>query len=186
MGCLSKKVRGSAVLGVVSVLTTSRSWLGWQPSLMGIAHHLPLCTASPPSSTPLFFACYEGLHFNASIFLKGMGYLRCRLYVWRSDSCSPGDGPSQAGCESTPLMAGLMVFSPVHQRLISYGGHQECLGYCRVFPLRKSVQGTDTWLSCGKASWPHQQADIWEVQSALWSLAWSLVLFFHILPASIW
>lgn len=90
--------------------------LCWQPSLMGIAHRLPLCAAPPPSSTPHFSACCQGLHFNTSIFLKGMGYLRCRLYMWWSDSCSPGDGPSRAGCERAPLMAGLMVFSPVHQR----------------------------------------------------------------------
>lgn len=166
--------------------------LFWQPAGPGCAGSLPswasltvcpLRAAPPPSSTPHFFACYEGLHFYASIFLKGMGYLRCRLYVWRSDSCSPGDGPSRVGCGSAPLMAGLMVFSHVHQRLISYGGQQESLGYCGVFHLRKFMQGTDTWLCCGRASWPHQRADTWEGQSAH---AWSLVLFFHILPASIW
>lgn len=183
MGCLSKKVSGSAVLDLC---------LFWQPAGPGCAGGLPssasltvcpLCAVPPPSPTPHFISCYEGLHFNASIFLKGMGYLRCRLYMWISNSCSPGDGPSQAGCESAPLMAGLVVFSPVHQQLISYGGQQESLGFCRIFHLRKFVQGTETWLFCGRVSWPHQQPDAWEVQSAC---AWSLVLFFHILPASIW
>lgn len=37
-----------------------------------------------------------------------------------------------------------LVFWYFHQQLISYGGQQESLGYCRVFHLRKFVQGTET------------------------------------------
>lgn len=62
-------------------LTTSRSWLCWWPSLMGITHHLPpLCSLLLPLP-PIYFACYEGLHFNTHIFLKGMSCLRCRLLI---------------------------------------------------------------------------------------------------------
>lgn len=48
----------------------------------------------------------------------------------RRDSCSTVDGPSRVGCESALLMANLLVFSAVHQRLVGHGGQQESLGYC--------------------------------------------------------
>lgn len=123
---------------------------------MGITHRLlPLCSLLLP--LPLMVFVLWGITFQCQYFFKGYGLSE----VQAPDSCSPGDGPSQAGCESAPLME---VFSPVHQRLISHGEQQESLGYCRVFHLMKSVQGTDTWLFCGRASWPHQWADTWEVQ----------------------
>lgn len=149
--------------------------LFWQPARPGFADSLsscalltvcPLCAEPSPSSTPHFLHVMRDYISMPVVFLKGTGYLRCRLYVWRSDSCSPGDGPSWSGCESAPLMAGLLVFSSVDQRLISCGGQQESLDCCSVFHLRKFEQGTDTWLSWGRASWLHQWADAWEVQSA--------------------
>lgn len=124
--------------------------LCWQPSLC----LPPLCCASP-FLYPSFSCMLWGITFRHQYFLKGMGYLRCRLYMWRPDS--PGNGPSWAGCDRAPLMAGLTC-AP---KMLSYRGQQESLGYCRVFHLRKFVQGTDMWLSCGRASWSR-----WEVQSA--------------------
>lgn len=63
--------------------------LFWQPAGPGCAGGLPswasltvcpLCAAFS-FLYPSWFLCYEGLHFNASIFLKGMGYLRCSLPI---------------------------------------------------------------------------------------------------------
>lgn len=132
----------------------------WQPAAPGCAGGLPswawltICPfcAAFPFLYPSFFCMLWGITFQCQYFFKGYGLSEVQV----PDRCSPGDGPSQAGCEGTPLME---VFSPVHQRLISHGGQQESLGYCRVFHLMKFVQGTDTWLSCGRASWLHQWAD---------------------------
>lgn len=85
-----------------------------------------------PLPLPLIFCMLWRITFRCQDFLKGMGYLRCRRYVRRYDSCSTVDGPSWAGCESTPLVTNLLIFSAVHQRVICHGGQQESLGYCRV------------------------------------------------------
>ena len=184
-----KKVSGSAVMWVVSVLTTSRSRPCWWPSPICISHRLiPLPSASPVPY-PSFFACYEGLCFNVGIILKGTGYLRCRLYVQRYDSCSTVDGPSWAACRSTLLMANLLVFSAVHQRLISHGGKQESLGYRRAIAhVDICAQGAEVWFSCGRRA----ALEVLLAAPGRGCLrsqsirAGSLILFFHILPASIW
>lgn len=112
MGCLSKKVSGSAVLDLC---------LFWQPAGPGCAGGLPssasltvcpLCAVPPPSPTPHFFSCYEGLHFNASIFLKGMGYLRCRLYMWISNSCSQEMAQAKLAVKALLLWLVLWYFHP--------------------------------------------------------------------------
>lgn len=97
--------------------------------------HLHLSSSDPFAQClllplPLIFCMLWRITFQCQYFLKGMGYLRCRLYVQRRDSCSTVDGPSRVGCESALLMANLLVFSAVHQRLVGHGGQQEGLGYC--------------------------------------------------------
>lgn len=183
-----KKVSSSAIMWVVSFLTTSGSCPCWGPSPICISHRLiPLASASP-FPYPSFSCMLRGIAFQCQYFFKAVGYPRCRLYVQRHDSCSPG----QAGCERALLVAHLLVFSAVHQRLIIHGGGNESAWVIAgVFHMRKSVhqaQGIDAWFSCRSAGalkvlWWYQGEDAWEMQSAC---ACSLFLLFHILPALIW
>lgn len=86
----------------------------WWPS--------PICISSSQASAqclpfplPLSFCMLWRITFQCQCFLKGMGYLRCRLYVQRYDSCVTGDDPSRVSCETSLLMANLLVFSAHHQ-----------------------------------------------------------------------
>lgn len=143
MGCLSKKSRWLSS-NVVSVLTTSRSSCadGLLPS------HLIVWSLCLPLPLHLIFCMFWRITFQCQCFLKGMGYLRCSLDVQRHDGCSTVDRPGWAGCESTLLMANLLVFSAVHQRLSSHGGQEENLGYCRGISHEKiyAPRARDRWV----------------------------------------
>lgn len=128
--------------------------------------------------------------FQCQYFLKGMGYLRWRLYVQGYDSCSTVDGPSRVGCESSLLLAKLLVFSAVHQRLISHGGQQEGLGYRRGIPHRENCAPgakDSRVILLEKERSPRGAPGATREQMLEKPNAPMLApLFFHILPASVW
>lgn len=127
-GCLSKEVGGSAVMWVVSF---------WQPAGPG---GLPPCASLTmrslsglPLPLPLIFCMLWRITFQCQCFLKGMGYLRRRLYVQRYDSCITADDSGQVSCESSLLIDNLVVFSGTAMEVSRRAG-----AVTGVFPMRKS------------------------------------------------